>query len=420
MNSQALIDRHDHSRLRALAGRVAEIASLAEMGQRRKRWVEHNGLRSKEPMMLVFPEGSWEELILPADLHCRTEQTRAIEWELLRRIYTYEHFADDSVIEAEWVVTADPSGWSVTNTGWGLDAVQVYSSENRGAFRIEPVLKQPSDVKKLRYPEIVYDADGHERRCEEAQDLFGDLLRVQKKGIAHISYHLWSQYIYMRGEHDYMTDFVDHPDMVHEVMAFFTEGHKRLLAQIIELNLLSLNNDNTYHSSGGNGYTDQLPAPGFNPQRVRPIDLWASAESQELAGVSPRMHREFALRYEQELLAPFGLTGYGCCEDLSHKLHDILTLPHIRRISISPFADVDTSAQILRDRAIFSWKPQPAHLTGVFNPEAIRKYIRHTLQVCQENGCVLEIILKDTHTCERHTERFDQWTRIARDEIERV
>jgi hypothetical protein len=187
---------------------------------------------------------------------------------------------------------------------------------------------------------------------------------------------------------------------------------------MIDLNLLSLNNDNTYHSSGGNGYTDQLPAAGFDPDHVRPCDLWASAESQELAGVSPRMHREFAMRYERELLAPFGLNGYGCCESLSHKLEDVLSLPNMRRVSISPFADVDASARLLRDRAIFSWKPQPAHLAGMFEPDAIRAYVRHTLRVCRENGCVLEMILKDTHTCQHHPERFDQWTRIAREEIQ--
>ena len=214
----------------------------------------------------------------------------------------------------------------------------------------------------------------HLRRLEEMEALFGDILTVRRKGVAHISYHLWSQYLYLRGETAYLTDFIDAPDMVDEVMAFFTEGHKRLLNEMIERNLLSLNNDNTYHSSGGNGYTAELPAEGFDPQRVRPCDLWASAESQELAGVSPRMHRDFAMKYERELLAPFGLTGYGCCEDLSRKLEDVMELPHMRRVSISPFADVDRSAEKLRNRAIFSWKPQPAHLAGtVFEPDLVRR-----------------------------------------------
>jgi hypothetical protein len=28
------------------------------------------------------------------------------------------------------------------------------------------------------------------------------------------------------------------------------------------------------------------------------------------------------------------------------------------------------------------------------------------------------MILKDTHTCQQHPERFDEWTRIARQEIQ--
>jgi hypothetical protein len=38
--------------------------------------------------------------------------------------------------------------------------------------------------------------------------------------------------------------------------------------------------------------------------------------------------------------------------------------------------------------------------------------------VTQANGCVFEMILKDTHTCEHHPERFDAWTRIAREEMQ--
>ena len=182
-------------------------------------------------------------------------------------------------------------------------------------------------------------------------DLFGELLKVKPAGIRHIGYGLMSQYSDWCGLERMMTDMLDRPDFMHRVLRFITTGHQRLLQQWQDANLLRLNNDNTYHSSGGNGFTDQLPAPGFDPAHVRPIDLWASAQSQELAQVSPRMHREFALPYEKELLQPFGLAGYGCCEDLSKKLEDVLTIPNIRRVSISPFADVDLSALKLKDRA---------------------------------------------------------------------
>jgi hypothetical protein len=126
------------------------------------------------------------------------------------------------------------------------------------------------------------------------------------------------------------------------------------------------------------------------------------------------------LQYEKRLLEPFGLSGYGCCEDLTRKLDDVFTIPSIRRISISPFADVDKCAEKLQGDYIFSWKPRPAHLVGQFDEGAIRKYIRHTIEMAQKHGCVLEMILKDTHTCEHHPERFDRWTQIAREEVSRI
>ena len=48
----------DRQLLRDLAARVAEIAATPENNERRRRWVAHNTLRSRQPLMLVFPEGA--------------------------------------------------------------------------------------------------------------------------------------------------------------------------------------------------------------------------------------------------------------------------------------------------------------------------------------------------------------------------
>ena len=130
------------------------------------------------------------------------------------------------------------------------------------------------------------------------------------------------------------------------------------------------------------------------------------------------MHAEFALKYEKELLAPFARTGYGCCEALHHKLDDVLTIPHIWRISMSPWADVRVAAQKLGRKAIFSWKPKPAMLVGSYDEKHIRAYIREALAAMR--GCVCEIILKDTHTIENRPERMHRWLEIAREEINRM
>lgn len=405
------MNQHDRILLRDLAKRVAEIAAMPIMAERKGGWKRHNSLQPGRPMILIFPEGSWGELLPVSELQCENPGARGMEWELRHRIYTFEHFQSDNVVEGEWIVPK-----VIHSTDWGLQARHRDSPAPRGAWAFDPVIREPSDLAQLRFPEITYDEVATERNLAVAQELFGDILEVKLKGVSHISFHLMNLYTGLRGLEQVMWDMTENPPMLHEAMAFLEEGHRRLVQQYEEQNLLSLNNDNTYHSSGGVGYTDELPQPDYDPDHVRPCDLWASAESQEMAQVSPRMHAEFVLDYEKRLLEPFGLNGYGCCEDLTRKLDDVLTIPHIRRISIAPSANVEACAEKLGNRCIFSWKPHPAYLVGRFDPDKVRNYLWHTLEVTR--GCVVEMILKDTHTCEHHPERFDQWSQIARALVE--
>ena len=117
----------DRRILRDLAKRVAEIADAPVMALRRRRRIEPNSLRSTYPMMLVFPEGSWCELLPDTSLQCTDERTRAIEFELHRRIYGFEHFQDDTVLEKNWAVPK-----TITSTGWGLETGWIPSPEARG------------------------------------------------------------------------------------------------------------------------------------------------------------------------------------------------------------------------------------------------------------------------------------------------
>ncbi len=406
-----MISNPDRAILRDLARRVAEIGRSPEMARRRAEWKRHNGLRAGKPLMLIFPEGSWVELLPDSALTCQDEHARRIEWDLRHRIYTYEHFASDNVVDAEWVVQK-----AIRNTGWGLEPKHHDSPETRGAWAFDPVIREPADMAKLHFPEITHDEVQTARAHEEALELFGDILDVKVKGVAHISFHLMNLWTGLRGLEQTMADMCENPEWLHDAMAFLEEGHRRMIEQYVALNLLSLNNDNTYCSTGGNGWVDELPAPGFDPERVRPCDMWASAEAQELAQVSPRMHYEFSMQYEKRLLEPFGLTGYGCCEDLTNKLADVLTIPHIRRVSIAPMANVERSAERLGSAAIYSWKPDPSFLIGDFDEPRLRSYVRHAMHAAR--GCVMEMILKDTHTCEHHPERFDRWTQVAREVIE--
>jgi len=394
--------------LRELARRVAAMAHEPIMAERREMWIRHNMLDPVRPMVLVFPEGSWRELLPQSVLRCEGAEARRIEWDLRSRIYYHEHLPDDSVIEGEWLVRK-----AISVSGWGLEPEHEPSAQETGAWGFRPVIHDESDLEKLTFPRVHHDEQETACRLAQAHALFDGILPVRLVGVQHVSFHLMSIYCQLRGLEQVMWDMYDQPDMLHRAMRILEEGHHRLVDQYVALGLLELNNDGTYHSSGGVGYTRELPAPGYRPGEVRTCDMWSSAEAQEMAEVSPPMHREFILAYEKRLLARFGLNGYGCCENLCDKLEDVFTIPRMRRISISPFAPVAPCAEKLGADYIYSWKPHPAHLVGDFDEEAIRRYLEDALQATR--GCVVEMILKDTHTCEHRPERFTRWTEIAQE-----
>ena len=151
----------------------------------------------------------------------------------------------------------------------------------------------PADLGKLRFPVVDHD-QAETSATRERQELFGDILEVKSVGIRHISFHLMSLYCQLRGLEQVMWDMYDRPEMLHEAMAFLEEGNRRLVRQYEQMNLLSLNNDDTYHSSGGLGYSSELPAPGYDPARIRPCDMWASrrgpGDGPGLAGDARRVH----------------------------------------------------------------------------------------------------------------------------------
>ncbi|MCC7491617.1 MAG: hypothetical protein IT204_04690 [Fimbriimonadaceae bacterium] len=405
-----MVQDADRAVLRGLAERVRQIAETPQMAERRELWRRHNRLDPVRPMLLVFPEGSWGELLPGSALVCQDEAARRIEWELRHRIYMYEHFRTDNVVNADWTVSK-----AIHNSGWGVATKHRAATVDRGAWGFDPVIHEHRDLEQIQMPQISHDEEASARRLAEAQELFGDLLDVRLVGISHVSFHFMNVYTGWRGLEQVMLDMYTEPDMVHDAMARLEAGYRGMVEQYRALNLFDLNHDNTYHSSGGNGYLAEPPnADRLDPQQVEPHNLWSSAESQEMSEVSPEFHREFVMEYERRVLEPFALNGYGCCEGLHRKLDDVFeAIPNVRRISMSPFADIEVAAPRMGRRAIFSWKPQPSYLVGRFDEELIREDLRHGLEVCRDN--VLEIILKDTHTCQQQPERFDRWTAIARE-----
>jgi len=71
------------------------------MEERRGLWRRHNSLKPCRPLVLVFPEGAWPELLPESVLQCRGDTARIFESELHTRIYYHEHFDDDTPNHAD-------------------------------------------------------------------------------------------------------------------------------------------------------------------------------------------------------------------------------------------------------------------------------------------------------------------------------
>jgi hypothetical protein len=131
------------------------------------------------------------------------------------------------------------------------------------------------------------------------------------------------------------------------------------------------------------------------------------------------MHDEFMLQYQLPIMEAFGLVSYGCCEDLTHKIDMVRQIRNLRRIAVTPFADVRRCAEQIGDTYVMSWRPSPAEMVSLqFDPDHIRETVCGALDAARANGCHIDITLKDVETMQRHPERIHEWVRIVRDVIE--
>lgn len=403
----------DRDLLRSLAGKVRELANLPEMETRRQRWFRHNALQAERPLVLAFPEGAWKELLPESALQCDDKRSRAWERQLRMSLFWWDHIRDDNVLEPYFDIH-----WRYGVGNFGVEVKRVHG-ENRGSFTWEPPIKDlERDFEKLHYRPLTVDRKTTEEDIAIATQTFGDLLPVRMQGSFWWSLGITTELIQLIGLETLMLAMYDTPEALHRLMAFVRDEHLDLIQRVEREGLLTINNTNGNTGSGGVAYTHELPQPDWTPgSPVRLKDLWGLGESQETVGVSPDMFAEFIFPYQLPILEKFGLNCYGCCEPVHERWQYLRTIPRLRRLSISPWCDQAVMAEALGRTCIFSRKPNPSPICLSFSEEAIRKDLRHTLDLAGKG--VLEFILKDTHTVQNEPWRITRWVELALEEVRR-
>ena len=148
-------------------------------------------------------------------------------------------------------------------------------------------------------------------------------------------------------------------------------------------------------------------------------NIWGRGMAQPLAVVSPKMHAEFDIAYMQEYFRDFGLVYYGCCEPLSDKIDILRQIPNLRKISITPWADVRKAAEQMGKDYVMAWKPNPALVASPdLEEEAVRAEIRNALSACRASGTSMEITLKDISSVAHRPQNLARWAQIAMEMVQ--
>lgn len=404
------LSEQDRTVLRELGEHVAEIAALPVQQERIRLWKGLNGLRPERPMVMV-DQVCWHEMPVGDELTPRVQDRfwRGIETRMRRMLYQWEHMRVDMVVEP-WLDIPR----AVQRTGYGIkideDRAVLDPANDVVGHLYHDTVSTEEDIQRIQTPRVSVDHQADARREEEARGLFEGILDIRMQGLQP-NFAAWDKLAMWRGVEAILYDLADRPDFVHRIMERLTQAMLDELDQMEEQGALG-HGHKTIHCTGA--HTDELPAPGFDPARPRPADIWTCGMAQIFSTVSPATHQEFELEYANRWYERFGLVYYGCCEPLDNKIDIIRSIPHVRKISMSPWVNVERGAAQIRSDFVFSRKPSPALLAVDFwSTEPVRRDLQQVKDCCATHGCPVEFILKDISTVRYAPQRLWEWADVA-------
>ena len=400
--------------LRRLVGELAAIAALPVHREKAELWRRLNDLESARPMVWIN-EIPWHEMNVQDELTLRTRHPWAREWEttLRQTLYQWRHLPADMIVSDFMECPL-----AIHSTDFGIvEDVELARTDAANPIvsrRFNIQIRDWPDLEKIRLPQVVHVAAATEERYRVMSEICAGLMPVRKVGQTHIWFTPWDYLIRWWGIQEAMIDLVERPDLVHAAVERMVGAWMFELDQFEALEVLALDANNTRIGSGGYGYTSQLPGRKYDPDRVRPRNMWGCSNAQIFSGVSAAMHWEFALEHDLRWLARWGLSYYGCCEPLDLKIDLLRRIPNLRKISVSPWCNTRRAVEQIGGDYVLSRKPNPAVLAGdQWQPERARRELRDFLEVAR--GGHVELIMKDISTVRYQPQRLWDWAGMAMD-----
>jgi len=398
----------DREILRRLASEYAQYASDPGNKENEKLFRAVNGKRMIRPVVLI-DEIPWNQLSSEDEMkmQCEGEMERAVEWFLLSQMYRYRHFPCDMIL-----TPYIPWGRHIKIGSFGVEIHENILAADRGNNIVSHAyidqLPDEASIEKLHAPTVEVDEKADRRDEERLNDLIGDILPVRMTGLSYAGfYEPWDDIAMWRGAQKLLWDLIDRPEYTHILMEKLLSVRMEHFDRLEKMNLLDSCGPYMHCTAG---LTDDLDTSG----QITRKNIWGRGAAQIFASVSPRMTEEFEIDYAKRFFEGFGLVYYGCCEPLDKKIDIVKKLPNLRKVSITPWADVDEAADKLGNEYVLAYKPNPAFVaTETLDESAIEHEIRRALAACRRNGISCEFTLKDISSIHRNPKNLGKWAEIA-------
>ncbi|GAA0181800.1 hypothetical protein SH2C18_42810 [Clostridium sediminicola] len=402
--------------LRKLGRQYAEIIASPVNDAKKKLWQSINDFKMERPMVLI-DQIPWHEMNVNDELTLKTEDPflRIIENNMRQTIYKWNHMRADMVVDPYISIPR-----AIQNTGFGIKADEDISVSDEAndvvGHSYNNQLKTEEDIQKIKTPIINEDKKCSKEREEMAKLIFDGIVPVRMEG--HVpSFALWDKLAKWIGPQNVLYEVIDRPEFIHAIMDHFTKVNLEMIDQLEAKGLLDPFIPYTHCS---HNYTKDPLTKDFNPDMPKAKDCWTSGMAQIFVSISPALHQEFEFNYVKKIYERFGAVYYGCCEPLHNRLDMIKEIPNVRKISCSPWCDIDIAAEKIGSDYVISNKPTPANLaTDRMQWDIIEDDIKHTMDAARRNNSPLEFILKDISTVRHEPQRLWEWEKRVMNLVKR-
>ncbi len=404
----------ERDNIRELIKYYADNLAFAERSRKiEERYKDLNDLKIVRPPVLIF-EIPWGE-IKSDELKVENESFRGTEYSLRSQIFQHKYFGGDHCYAPYWSV-----GVRINNTGNGFSVKEKQIPSTTGAYiaahEYIDQIQSEEDVEKMKMPEISYDKEATDKAVYDTRELLGDIMPVRKTGVG-LYFTSWDDFMRLHGIENCYEDLVERPEFIHAVMQKYTDIHNHAIDEYERLNVLETE---IYYLHCTPALCHDMPHKDLDTETVKASDVWCRTSAQVLAVVSPAMQREFDIDYSKTYANRCKRTYYGCCEPLHNKIDQLKDITNLRRVSITPWANVDEAAEKMGKDFIMSYKPNPAFVSGkTFEPEQVEKEITHVLEACKRNSTPCEFVLKDISTIANRWENLMEWNKTVNKVIDR-